>query len=72
MLSSGPLRKQKFASIGSKGHGLSFAIGGFRFVLCVFVAFELACEQALWGALAAGGGGGRKESLQLRLWNLNI
>ena len=27
---------------------------GFRFVLCVFVAFELACKQALWGALAAG------------------
>ena len=28
-----------------------------------------ACEQALRGALAAGGK--RKESLQLRLWNLN-
>ena len=53
-LSSGPLRKQKFTSIGSKGHGLWFAIGGFGFVLCVFVAFELACEQALRGALAAG------------------
>ena len=54
VLSSGPLRKQKFTSIGSKGHGLWFAIGGFRFVLCVFVAFELACEQALRGALTAG------------------
>ena len=29
-------------------------IGGFGFVLCVFVAFELACEQALRGALVAG------------------
>ena len=29
----------------------------------------IACEQALRGALAAGGK--RKESLQLRLWNLN-
>ena len=29
-------------------------------------------EQALWGALAVGGGGERKESLQVRLWNLNI
>ena len=63
-LSGGPLRKQTFTSTGSKGHGLWFAIGGSRFVLCVFVAFELACEQALRG-------GKRKDSLQLGLWNLN-
>ena len=32
-----------------------------------------AYEQALWGTLAEGvGGGERKESLQLCLWNLNI
>ena len=35
----------------------------------------IACEQALWGTLAegvgGGGGWGRKESLQLCLWNLN-
>ena len=53
-ISGGPLRKQTFTSTGSKGHSLWFAIGGFRFVLCVFVAFELACEQALRGAPAAG------------------
>ena len=31
---------------------------------------KLACEQALRGALVEGGK--RKESLQIRLWNLNI
>ena len=34
---SGPLRKQKFTSTGSKGHGLWFVIGGFRSVLWVSV-----------------------------------
>ena len=34
-LSSGPLRKQKVTSTGSKGHGLWFVIGRFRSVLCV-------------------------------------
>ena len=36
----------------------------------------IACERALWGTLAEGVGGGgvwgRKESLQLCLWNLNM
>ena len=32
--------------------------------------FYLACEQALWALWQQGGK--RKESLQLRLWNLNI
>ena len=31
---------------------------------------RLACEQAFRGTLAVGGGG-RKESLQLHLWNVN-
>ena len=34
---SGPLRKHKFTSKGSKGHGLGLVIGGFRSVLWVFV-----------------------------------
>ena len=34
-LSSGPLRKQKVTSTGSKGHGLWFVIGRFQSVLCV-------------------------------------
>ena len=35
--------------------------------------FYLACEQALWALWQQGRQGGkRKESLQLRLWNLNI
>ena len=34
---SGPLRKQKFTSTGSKGHGLLFVTGGFRSVLFVSV-----------------------------------
>ena len=36
--------------------------------MCV-LRFVLACEQALWGALAAERE--KKESLRLRLWNLN-
>ena len=32
-------------------------------------SFHLACEQAFWGALAAGQE--KERSLQLRLWNLN-
>ena len=35
---SGPLRKQTFTSMGSKGHGLWFVIGGFRSVLCIFLS----------------------------------
>ena len=34
---SGPLREQKFTSKDSKGHGLRFVIGGFRYVLRVSV-----------------------------------
>ena len=34
---SRPLRKQKFTSAGSKGHGLWFVIGGFQSVLYVSV-----------------------------------
>ena len=34
---SGPLRKRKFSSTGSKGHCLWFVIGGFRSVLWVSV-----------------------------------
>ena len=34
---SGPLRKRKFSSMGSKGHCLWFVIGGFRSVLWVSV-----------------------------------
>ena len=34
---NGPLREQNFTLTGSKGHGLSFVIGGFRSVLCVSV-----------------------------------
>ena len=34
---SGPLRKRKFTSTGSKGHCLCFVIGGFRSVLWVSV-----------------------------------
>jgi len=34
---SGPLRKQKFTSTSSKGHGLWLVIGGFRSVLCFSV-----------------------------------
>ena len=34
---NGPLKKQNFTLMGSKGHGLWFAIGGFRSVLCVSV-----------------------------------
>ena len=34
---SGPLRKHKFTSKGSKGHSLGLVIGGFRSVLWVFV-----------------------------------
>ena len=34
---NGPLRKQNFTLMGSKGQGLWFVIGGFRSVLCVFV-----------------------------------
>ena len=32
---NGLLRKQNFTLTGSKGHGLWFVIGGFRYVLCV-------------------------------------
>ena len=34
---NGPPRKQNFALMGPKGHGLWFVIGGFRSVLCVSV-----------------------------------
>ena len=34
---NGPLRKQNFTLMGSKGQGLWFVIGGFRSVLCVSV-----------------------------------
>ena len=34
---NGPHRKQNFTLTGSKGQGLGFVIGGFRFVLCVSV-----------------------------------
>ena len=34
---SRPLRKQKFTSMGSKGHGLWYVIGGFRSVLYISV-----------------------------------
>ena len=34
---SGPLKKQKFTSTGSKGHGLLFVTGGFRSALFVSV-----------------------------------
>ena len=45
--------------------------------LSVKILTIIACEQALRGTLAegvggGGGGWGRKESLQLCLWNLNI
>ena len=33
---SGPLRKQNFTLTGSKGHGLRFVTGGFRFCVSVF------------------------------------
>jgi len=39
-----PLRKQKFTSVGSKGHGLQFVIGGFQSILCVcFVCVRVHC-----------------------------
>ena len=31
----GPLRKQNFTLMGSKGRGLRFVIGGFQSLLCV-------------------------------------
>ena len=34
---NGPLRKQNFTSMGSKGYGLWFVISGFRSFLCVSV-----------------------------------
>ena len=34
---NGPLRKQNFTLMGSKGHGLRFVIGGFRSILYVSV-----------------------------------
>ena len=34
---SGPFRKHKFSSVGSKGHGFLFVIGGFRSILYVSV-----------------------------------
>ena len=34
---SGPFREQKFSSVGSKGHGFLFVIGGFRSILYVSV-----------------------------------
>ena len=34
---NGPLRKQDFTLMSSKGQGLGFVIGGFRSVLCVSV-----------------------------------
>ena len=34
---NGPLRKQNFTLMGSKGHDFLFVIGGFRSVLCVSV-----------------------------------
>ena len=43
---SGPLRKQKFTSMGSKGHGLWLVIGGFWSVLCFCVSsFNVACDH---------------------------
>ena len=40
VLSSGPLRKQNFASTGSKGHGLWLVTGGLWSILCVFIALN--------------------------------
>ena len=41
---SEPLRKQKFTSTDSKGHGLRFVIGEFRYVLRVsVVSFKVCC-----------------------------
>ena len=34
---NGPLRKQNFTLMGSKGHGWRFVIGGFRSILYVSV-----------------------------------
>ena len=42
---SGPLRKQKFTSAGSKGHGLGSVIGGFRSVLCFCISRFIACDR---------------------------
>ena len=41
-----------------------------QLTFAIFAAVSLACEQALRGLWWQGGK--RKESLQLRLWNLNI
>ena len=38
-------------------------------LLLCSLSYKIACEQALWGALAAER---EKDNLQLRLWNLNI
>ena len=45
---SGPLRKQKFTSTGSKGHWLWFVIGGFRSVLWVSVFQGSLLVTLLW------------------------
>jgi len=41
---SGPLRKQKFTSTGSKGHGLLFVAGGVCFCVTRFVACDRNCD----------------------------
>ena len=45
---SGPLRKRKFSSTGSKGHCLWFVIAGFRSVFCVSVFQGSLLAILLW------------------------